>query len=297
MNNLQKVFHDFAQYSDDILILLDESFCFPKSRPKNKKKYVSITSLMDEDDVYECLKEEGSTVLNYKITSKGMGPNKILNYFIHILVNFDFQPYIVELPNNEVIVSIVASDVDVGFQCQEVTMSDDDDYQEDVEATAGEEEDYREEYEDEHEDEHEDKHETEDEHDGEKDVCDYEVEVEEVEEEGEDENEDDDEIDENEGENKEGEEEDEVEVEGEEEEGGGEVEESEGEDEVESDDKSEEEENPVVNELRGENLDKMKKPEMIDYLLRLNIKKVNDKNIRICQKHELGEFLKNFLEN
>ena len=279
MNNLQKVFHDFAQYSDDILILLDESFCFPKSRPKTKKKYVSITSLMDEDDVYECLKEEGSTVLNYKITSKGMGPNKILNYFIHILVNFDFQPYIVELTNNEVIVSIVVSDVDVGFQCQEVTMSDDD--QEDVGATAGEEDDYREQ-ENEYEDE------TEENSDGEKDVCDFENEVEVEVEEGEDKNEDDDEVDENEeGENQEGEDEDEE----------GEDEDEEGEDEVEKDDESEEEENPVVNELRGENLDKMKKPEMIDYLLRLNIKKINDKSIRICQKHELGEFLKNFLEN
>lgn len=117
MSNLHKVFHKFINCNKDVLILLDDTFCFSKENTESNKKSMSITSISERYDIIECLKEEGSAIINYKISSKGntRQNNKILNSLISTFIEFNFEPYIMTLINNEVIVSVVISDNDIDF--------------------------------------------------------------------------------------------------------------------------------------------------------------------------------------
>ena len=165
MNNLQKVFHKFSENNKDVLVLLDETYCFSRNSHTNKKR-ISITSLMDEEDVYECLKEEGSAIINYKMMAKGLDNNinRTVNSFVLSLLEFNFEPFIVTLLNNEVIISIVISDTDVGFECNyddgeeegveedEDEVEDDEDEVEDDEEVGDEEDDEEDEVGDEEDD-------------------------------------------------------------------------------------------------------------------------------------------------
>lgn len=116
MNNLQTVFGKFLENNENILVCLDDTFCFAKSPEKKPKCYISITSISDKDDVIECLKEEGSSVINFKISSKGksnINITKVVNSLVSILVENSFEPFMLSLLSNEVIVGIVISDRDV----------------------------------------------------------------------------------------------------------------------------------------------------------------------------------------
>ena len=101
MNNLQKVFYKFRDNNNEVLIYLDDTFCFPRSPDFKPKNCISITSIVDKNDIYECLKEEGSAIVNFKLTSKGVNKNlninKILNSFVSSLVEYNFEPFIVTL--------------------------------------------------------------------------------------------------------------------------------------------------------------------------------------------------------
>ena len=67
MNNLQQVFYKFSNKHKEVLICLDDTFCFARSPETKPKNCISITSIMDKEDVYECLKEEGSSIINWGI--------------------------------------------------------------------------------------------------------------------------------------------------------------------------------------------------------------------------------------
>ena len=282
MNNLQKVFHKFSENNKDVLVLLDETYCFSRNSHTNKKR-ISITSLMDEEDVYECLKEEGSAIINYKMMAKGLDNNinRTVNSFVLSLLEFNFEPFIVTLLNNEVIISIVISDTDVGFECNY-----DDGEEEGVEEDEDEVED--------DEDEVEDDEEVGDEEDDEEDeVGDEEDDDKKVEDNNEDEEEDDEEDKKIEDNNEDDEDEEDKKVE----------DDNEDDEEDDNEDNNEEDEevqnSSILKEIRSEihDINKIKKPELIDYLNRLNVKNINGKYIRKCQKHELCEHLKTFLEN
>jgi hypothetical protein len=116
MNNIQIVFEKFLEINNNILICLDDTFCFAKSPESKPKNYISITSISDKEEVIECLKEEGSSVINFKISAKGkLNTNitKVVNSFVCILVENSFEPFMFSLLSNEVIVSIVISDTDI----------------------------------------------------------------------------------------------------------------------------------------------------------------------------------------
>jgi len=116
MNNIQTVFEKFLEINKNILICLDDTFCFAKSPESKPKNYISITSISDKEEVIECLKEEGSSVINFKISAKGkLNTNitKVVNSLVCILVENSFEPFLFSLLSNEIIVSIVISDRDI----------------------------------------------------------------------------------------------------------------------------------------------------------------------------------------
>ena len=290
MNNLQQVFYKFCNKNKEVLICLDDTFCFARSPETKPKNCISITSIMDEEDVYECLKEEGSAIINFKLTNKGVNKNsninKILNSFVSSLVEFNFDPFIVTLLSTEVIISVVISDKDIGFVNDNDSSFEKEEEDDDDEAEA--------EAEDDEEDE-EEKEEEEDEAEAKED----EEEDGEAEEDDEKEKEDDED-----GEAEDDEKEDEAEEEDEDEENPIEKEDSidgdtedveTSEDEEDDDDPIKNEMNIIKSELESEN--KLKKNDLVSYLARLNIKNIRGKNTRHCNKKELYDFLIEKLEN
>ena len=298
MNNLQQVFSKFSNKNKEVLICLDETFCFARSPETKPKNCISITSIMDKEDVYECLKEEGSAIINFKLTNKGVNKNlninKILNSFVSSLVELNFEPFIVTLLSTEVIISVVISDNDIGFVNDDVEL----DYDSSVQ--GGDE--YKGDFEDvEDKGDVEDVEDVEDDDDDDKDVEDEEdKDVENDEDDEDDEDIEDVEDDEDKG------------IEDEEDEGVEDEEDedvddsschvninSEGDGNVETSD--EKDEDPVKKEIRNElkkmNIDKLKKNDFISFLARLNIKNINGKNTRHCNKKELHCFLIEKLEN
>jgi len=308
MNNLQQVFSKFSNKNKEVLICLDETFCFARSPETKPKNCISITSIMDKEDVYECLKEEGSAIINFKLTNKGVNKNsninKILNSFVSSLVEFNFEPFIVTLLSTEVIISVVISDKDIGFVNDDIELDYDSSVQGEEDKYGEDDDDYKEgkdEGEDEGDDDIEDVEDVEDvedEEDEEKGVED--VEDEEDEEKGVEDEED-----------KGGGEEDVEDVEKgfeeDEEEKGGDschVINSEGEDDSidgNADDVETSEDDHIKKEIRNElnnmNIDKLKKNDFISFLKRFNIKNINGKNTRHCNKKELHCFLIEKLEN
>jgi hypothetical protein len=100
MNNIQTVFEKFLEINKNILICLDDTFCFAKSPESKPKNYISITSISDKEEVIECLKEEGSSVINFKISAKGkLNTNitKVVNSLVCILVENSFEPFLFSL--------------------------------------------------------------------------------------------------------------------------------------------------------------------------------------------------------
>jgi len=296
MNNLQQVFYKFSNKNKEVLICLDDTFCFARSPETKPKNCISITSIMDKEDVYECLKEEGSAIINFKLTNKGVNKNsninKILNSFVSSLVEFNFDPFIVTLLSTEVIISVVISDKDIGFVNDEESYYDSDDQFENDNGGDEDEDD---------EDEDEDVEDEDVEDVGVEDVGDEDEDVGDEDEDVGDEDEDKIEEDESKDYNLEEDncnscnvninsepEEDDDSIDGDTEE----VETSDNDD----DDKDED---PIKKEIRNEleNMDKFKKNDFISFLARLNIKNINGKNTRHCNKKELHDFLIEKLEN
>jgi hypothetical protein len=290
MNNLRQVFYKFCEKNKEVLICLDETFCFARSPETKPKNCISITSIMDKDDVYECLKEEGSAIINFKLTNKGVNKNlninKILNSFVSSLVEFNFDPFIVTLLSTEVIVSVVISDKDIGFvNDTESDYGDDKDVvdENDIDDKDTEDNVVESDVDDvdvDHENNKENDVEDEDENfggkvevedKGENDSCLVNINDTDI---------DDDSID---GDTEE-------------------VETSDGDDE--EDDEEDDEDDPIKNEislikkeLESENINKLKKNDFVSFLSRLNIKNINGKNTRHCNKKELHDFLIGKLEN
>ena len=309
MNNLQQVFSKFSNKNKEVLICLDDTFCFARSPETKPKNCISITSIMDKEDVYECLKEEGSAIINFKLTNKGVNKNsninKILNSFVSSLVEFNFDPFIVTLFSTE----------DIGF------VNEESDYDSmDYDDNKEEDEDEEDEDEGEEDGDEEDEGEEEGEDNGEEDngeVEDGEVEDGEVKDgEVEDGEEDNGEVEVGEEEN----EDNEIVENGDEEEENGDEEEDKCNDsnivninteddsidgdteDVETSSDEEDEDDPVKKEIsiiknELENMDKFKKNDFISFLARLNIKNINGKNTRHCNKKELYNFLVEKLEN
>jgi hypothetical protein len=297
MSNLQKVFHKFINCNKDVLILLDDTFCFSKEKEtgESNKKSMSITSISDRYDIIECLKEEGSAVINYKISSKGNTKqnNKILNSLISVFIEFNFEPYIMTLINNEVIVSVVISDNDIDFidefeDTEEYEDSDQDEYDEDVDDDyygKDEEEPDKDEVEPDKDEDEPDKDEEEpdDKDEGEPDETTEEISEPEKDEE----------------EPEEATEEISEPVKDEPEPEPVKDEETE-EDEDDDESEPEVELSSLKDEIRLEinnNFEKLKRPRIIEYMKRLKIKKVNGAYIKLCKKKELCDYLIEFLEN
>ena len=287
MSNLHKVFHKFINCNKDVLILLDDTFCFSKENTELNKKSMSITSISERYDIIECLKEEGSAIINYKISSKGntRQNNKILNSLISTFIEFNFEPYIMTLINNEVIVSVVISDNDIDF----IDDYDDDEFDDENEDDENED--------DENED---DENEEDDEIDEDPDVDYY----------GKEEVNDDEEteeptgevIDDEPGEEEASEEIVEPDVEREE------VTENEPDEVPITDEVNEDEPEPVGdgNELSvkdkirleiNNDFEKLKKPDILKYMRMLNIYNVDGTYIQLCKKKELCDHLMEILEN
>jgi hypothetical protein len=305
MNNLQQVFYKFSNKNKEVLICLDDTFCFARSPETKPKNCISITSIMDKEDVYECLKEEGSAIINFKLTNKGVNKNsninKILNSFVSSLVEFNFDPFIVTLLSTEVIISVVISDKDIGFVNDEESYYDSDDQFE-------------------NEDEDEDVEDEDVEDVGVEDVVDEDVgdEDEDVGDEDEDVGDEDEDVgdeDEDVGDEDEDKiEEDEskdynleedncnscnVNINSEPEEDDDSIDGDTEEVETSDNDDDDKDEDPIKKEIRNEleNMDKFKKNDFISFLARLNIKNINGKNTRHCNKKELHDFLIEKLEN
>jgi hypothetical protein len=303
MSNLQKVFHKFINCNKDVLILLDDTFCFSKEKEtgESNKKSMSITSISDRYDIIECLKEEGSAVINYKISSKGNTKqnNKILNSLISVFIEFNFEPYIMTLINNEVIVSVVISDNDIDFiddfeDTEEYEDSDQDEYDEDVD------DDYygKDEQPDKDEEELDDNDEGEPDNDEEEPDKDEE-EPDNDEEEPEETTEEISEPEKDEEEPEEATEEISEPVKDEPEPEPVKDEETE-EDEDDDESEPEVELSSLKDKIRLEinnNFEKLKRPRIIEYMKRLKIKKVNGAYIKLCKKKELCDYLIEFLEN
>jgi len=324
MNNLQQVFSKFSNKNKEVLICLDETFCFARSPETKPKNCISITSIMDKEDVYECLKEEGSAIINFKLTNKGVNKNlninKILNSFVSSLVEFNFEPFIVTLLSTEVIISVVISDKDIGFVNDDIELDYDSSVQGGEEDKYGEDDDDDKECEDDVEDkgdedveddddDKDDYNEGEDVEDdynqGEDDDDGKDKGVEDVEDDEDDNGVEDVEDDEDKG------------VECEEDKGKGvECEEkgvkheevmgddschvinSEGEDDsIDGNTEDDHIKKEIRNELNNMNIDKLKKNDFISFLKRFNIKNINGKNTRHCNKKELHCFLIEKLEN
>ena len=306
MNNLQQVFYKFCNKNKEVLICLDDTFCFARSPETKPKNYISITSIMDEEDVYECLKEEGSAIINFKLTNKGVNKNsninKILNSFVSFLVEFNFDPFIVTLLSTEVIISVVVSDKDIGF-VNDLESDNDSSFEDEKDDEDDDEDDEVEKDED-------DEAEKDEDDEAEKDDEDDEVEKDDEDDEKDDEDDEkDDEDDEKEDDEKEDDEKDDDEDEAEKAEDDeaekredsidGDTEDVETSDEEEDDEVEDDpiknEMNIIKSELESEN--KLKKNDLISYLSRLNIKNINGKNTRHCNKKELYVFLIEKLEN
>jgi len=300
MNNLQQVFNKFSLINKDVLICLDnETFCFAKSpdingggsRPKN---YISITSIMEKDDVIECLEEEGSAIINFKLSSKGSckNINKILNSLISILVEYNFEPFIVTLLSNEVIISVVISDTDIGMNFSNSLCDDDNEDEEKNHKYETTDEEEKNNIEDKKVENNTDE-ECNDSIDGNTE------EIESTEEDNYEENDEEDEEDEYNNEDNNEDKEDE-EDNYEENDDKDEDKEDEEEDKEEYDD----EEDPIKIEIRKINeeikelnINKLKKDNYIDYLRRLNIKNIKGKNTKHCNKQDLCDYLFEKLEN
>jgi len=296
MSNLHKVFHKFINCNKDVLILLDDTFCFSKEKEtgESNKKSMSITSISDRYDIIECLKEEGSAVINYKISSKGNTKqnNKILNSLISVFIEFNFEPYIMTLINNEVIVSVVISDNDIDFidefeDTEEYEDSDQDEYDEDVDddyygKDVQEESDKDEEEPD---DNDEEEPEDNDEEEPEKDEEEPDETTEEISEPEKDEEEPEEATEEISEPVK-----DEPEP----------VKDEETEEEDDDESEPEVELSSLKDKIRLEinnNFEKLKRPRIIEYMKKLKIKKVNGAYIKLCKKKELCDHLIEFLEN
>jgi hypothetical protein len=308
MNNLQQVFYKFSNKNKEVLICLDDTFCFARSPETKPKNCISITSIMDKEDVYECLKEEGSAIINFKLTNKGVNKNsninKILNSFVSSLVEFNFDPFIVTLLSTEVIISVVISDKDIGFVNDEESYYDSDDQFENDNGGDEDEDDEDEDDEDEDED-------VEDV--GVEDVVDEDVgdEDEDVGDEDEDVGDEDEDVgDEDEDKIEEDESKDynleedncnscNVNINSEPEEDDDSIDGDTEEVETSDNDDDDKDEDPIKKEIRNEleNMDKFKKNDFISFLARLNIKNINGKNTRHCNKKELHDFLIEKLEN
>ena len=285
MSNLHKVFHKFINCNKDVLILLDDTFCFSKENTESNKKSMSITSISERYDIIECLKEEGSAIINYKISSKGntRQNNKILNSLISTFIEFNFEPYIMTLINNEVIVSVVISDNDIDF----IDDYDDDEFD----------------YENEDDENEDDENEEDDEIDEDSDVDYYgKEEVNDGEPKEETEEPTGEVIDDEPGEEEASEEIDEPEVEREE------VTENEPDEVPITDEVNEDEPEPVGdgNELSvkdkirleiNNDFEKLKKPDILKYMRMLNIYNVDGTYIQLCKKKELCDHLMEILEN
>jgi hypothetical protein len=310
MNNLQQVFYKFSNKNKEVLICLDDTFCFARSPETKPKNCISITSIMDKEDVYECLKEEGSAIINFKLTNKGVNKNsninKILNSFVSSLVEFNFDPFIVTLLSTEVIISVVISDKDIGFVNDEESYYDSDDQ---FENDNGGDEDEDDEDEDEDvEDEDVEDVGVEDVGDEDEDVGDEDEDVGDEDEDVGDEDEDvgdedEDKIEEDESKDYNLEEDNcnscNVNINSEPEEDDDSIDGDTEEVETSDNDDDDKDEDPIKKEIRNEleNMDKFKKNDFISFLARLNIKNINGKNTRHCNKKELHDFLIEKLEN
>lgn len=285
MSNLHKVFHKFINCNKDVLILLDDTFCFSKENTESNKKSMSITSISERYDIVECLKEEGSAIINYKISSKGntRQNNKILNSLISTFIEFNFEPYIMTLINNEVIVSVVISDNDIDF----IDDYDGDEFDDD------DEDDNEDEYDEDADGDYYGKEEVEDEvtYDEPEEATD-EPTVEVIDDEHEHEEEASEEIDEPEV--KPDEVNEEVTLNEQE--------------EVPADEVNEDDPEPVgdANELSvkdkirleiNNDFEKLKKPDILKYMRMLNIYNVDGTYIQLCKKKELCDHLIEILEN
>jgi len=305
MNNLQQVFYKFSNKNKEVLICLDDTFCFARSPETKPKNCISITSIMDKEDVYECLKEEGSAIINFKLTNKGVNKNsninKILNSFVSSLVEFNFDPFIVTLLSTEVIISVVISDKDIGFVNDEESYYDSDDQFENDNGGDEDEDD---------EDEDEDVEDVVDEDvgDEDEDVGDEDEDVGDEDEDVGDEDEDvgdedEDKIEEDESKDYNLEEDNcnscNVNINSEPEEDDDSIDGDTEEVETSDNDDDDKDEDPIKKEIRNEleNMDKFKKNDFISFLARLNIKNINGKNTRHCNKKELHDFLIEKLEN
>ena len=288
MNNLQKVFNRFSDLNKDVLILLDETFCFSKDLDAVNKKTINITSISEQYDIIESLREEGSAIINYKISNKGNSKqnNKILNSLISIFIEFNFEPYILTLINNEVIVSVVISDNDIDFIDEFDENSDNPEDEDEVKKDDDDEDEVEDEYVNEKVKEDEDVKENVKEDDDEDEDVKNEDEDED-EEVNEDVNED----------SKEDEDEDEDEDEVKKEE----------EDDDDDDDESvnsfdSKKNDPIkikINEIKMkiQNFEKLKKTEIIEYLREFNIKNIKGIYVHSCSKKELSNHLAEILKN
>jgi hypothetical protein len=331
MNNIQTVFEKFLEINKNILICLDDTFCFAKSPESKPKNYISITSISDKEEVIECLKEEGSSVINFKISAKGkLNTNitKVVNSLVCILVENSFEPFLFSLLSNEVIVSIVISDRDIRM--------DDSDYDSQDSQTDYENENNNEEIEkseddddvEKSDDDEDDVEKSEDDDDVEKsDDDEDDVEKSEDHDEEIEKSEDDDEESEDDEEDVEKSEDDEEDVEKSEDDEE-DVEKSEdveedvdkSEEDVEDVEKSEDDEEDVEKsediELTDKNkkttvdinqyiqslknstkqINKLKRPELIEHLYVLGVKKISGEYLRTCTKESLFNKLNEFLK-
>ena len=210
MYTLRDVFNEFTK--NNIFVNLDENFLLTKNKKKptynNADFFGYIESIEDnDDDIIECLNEEGSASINYRFisTSRTFYKKTIIVILQSVLVKFGFEPFITKNKKDIGIELIITKD-NLTDEYKSLFINE---LLEDVE--SDEEEDDKEENEEDEEEKEEKEEEDEEEEENEKDEDEDEKEEDDEDEKKEDEDEKEEEEDEDDNEEKEEKEEDEKE--------------------------------------------------------------------------------------